>query len=135
MVDLDNFKDINDSFGHQLGDLTLIKVVESIKNSIRDKNKIYRFGGDEFIVLLPSVDVNTAFSIANRIVENIRSINSIYQLKGINVTASIGITEYDGNDSANKKNDIETILRRADQAMYQAKINGKNRAEIVTNTD
>ncbi|RKX67205.1 hypothetical protein DRP44_02730 [candidate division TA06 bacterium] len=132
MVDIDNFKDINDSFGHQLGDLTLIKVVEAIKNCIRDKNKIYRFGGDEFIVMLPSVNVNTAISIANRIVQNIRSIKSVYQLKGINITASIGITEYNANNSGTDKNDIETILRKADQAMYQAKIKGKDRVEIIT---
>ncbi len=135
MVDIDNFKDINDTFGHQLGDLTLIKVVESIKNSIRDKNKIYRFGGDEFIVMLPSVNVETAQSIANRIIQNIRSIKSVYQLQGINVTASIGITEYNGKDSSKIKNDVEAILRRADQAMYQAKINGKNRVEVVTISD
>ncbi|NIA23726.1 MAG: diguanylate cyclase [Proteobacteria bacterium] len=132
MVDIDNFKDINDSFGHQLGDLTLIKVVESIKNSIRDKNKIYRFGGDEFIVMLPTVSVNAAVPIANRIIQSIRSINSVYQVKGINITASIGITEYNGKNSATVKNDVEAILRKADQAMYQAKIKGKDRVEIIT---
>jgi diguanylate cyclase (GGDEF)-like protein len=131
MIDIDNFKAINDNFGHQLGDLALIKIVEIIRNNVRDKNKVYRFGGDEFFVILPATDIKTAETIAHRLLSNIRQINTIYNLTGIDITVSIGLTDFTGKNSDKSNYDIQGILKKVDQAMYDAKINGKNRVSTL----
>lgn len=131
MLDIDDFKAINDNFGHQLGDLALIKIVEIIRNNVRDKNKVYRFGGDEFFVILPATDIKTAETIAHRLLSNIRQINTIYNLTGIDITVSIGLTDFTGKNSDKSNYDIQGILKKVDQAMYDAKINGKNRVSTL----
>ena len=119
-IDLDNFKQINDSYGHQAGDDFLIEVSQRLKLSVREHDAVARLGGDEFVVLLdllPTTDL--AEEIASRVIEKIAQ---PYQLKGCNVLsgASIGIALFEHDYQ-----DVESIMQDADLAMYQAKSLGR----------
>jgi len=122
MLDLDNFKDINDTYGHQIGDLILIQFAETIKPLIRKSDVFARIGGEEFAVLLFKTDTAGAEILAEKIHEAVKNVVVKCERKDISVTTSIGVTE-------NKKTDVsfEEILLRADTALYQAKDNGRNR--------
>lgn len=121
-LDLDNFKPINDAYGHDVGDQFLIQVAMRIKNSIRGEDTVARQGGDEFTLVLRDI------SSHNHCVETIRRIQeSIAQPFVINnishkITASLGITLYPTDNS-----DVDTLIRHADHAMYRAKQSGRNR--------
>ena len=120
-IDLDNFKEINDSLGHDIGDEVLKKVASLLHSSIRDKDTISRFGGDEFSVILEDLDqIQDASSIASKILDTLSSSIVIGDNK-LYVTTSIGISIYpdDGMDPLN-------LLKFADSAMYKAKDEGKN---------
>ena len=120
-LDLDNFKPVNDTYGHDVGDLLLIEVARRLKDTIREQDTVSRQGGDEFTILLGSIKsithceqllkrINTALKQPYLINENSH-----------NISASIGTTLYP-NDNA----DLDTLIRHADHAMYQAKLTGKN---------
>lgn len=125
-LDLDHFKDINDTLGHDIGDLLLQQVAERLTSSIREGDTISRFGGDEFVVLLeglssqPIKAAAQAEDIANNILS---SINLPYQLINhhYNSSASIGISLFEGH-----KFDVDELLKQADIALYQAKDDGRN---------
>jgi len=125
-LDLDHFKDINDTLGHDMGDLLLQQVAERLTSCLREGDTVSRFGGDEFVVLLEglsshSIDSATqAEDIANKILS---SINLPYQLISHHYTssASIGISLFDDH-----KYDVDEVLKQADIAMYQAKNDGRN---------
>ena len=117
MFDLDNFKEINDKFGHGFGDKVLKTVVESVKKRIRETDFFFRWGGDEFILLLPNTTLGKAKLLAKELKGIINGID-IGKLNGIDV--SMGIVEYDGKDN------IDTIFERLDKTMYKAKSRGKN---------
>ena len=125
-LDLDHFKDINDTLGHDMGDLLLQQVAERLTSSLREGDTVSRFGGDEFVVLLEglsshSIEAATqAEDIANKVLS---SINLPYQLASHNYTSSvsIGITLF-----GDYKSDIDELLKQADIAMYQAKEDGRN---------
>ena len=126
-MDLDNFKYINDNYGHHAGDQVLISVVQQLSLHIRNSDTVCRQGGDEFIVILPEL---TDLEIVSRIAQNI--LHSLAQPialndKTVNISASIGIAIYpdDGDD-------FETLLRHADAAMYDAKMSGKNAFRFYT---
>lgn len=119
VFDLDNFKKINDSLGHQLGDTLLCQVAERIQTIVRGQDSIYRLGGDEFAVIIEqSNDIHTITSTAKEILQ---VINKPFNLNNheLVVTSSIGVVLFpeDGNDP-------QTLLRNADTAMYQAKVEG-----------
>lgn len=120
MVDLDGFKEVNDSGGHEEGDNLLKQVSVSLKKSVRKNDTVARLGGDEFTILLPKANQQDCIVVANRIMESLNF--PIEQIdKSLRVTPSIGIALYpqNGIDSA-------SLLKQADMAMYQAKNNGKN---------
>lgn len=123
MLDFDNFKEINDSFDHAFGDFVLLAFAKKLRSIIRDIDIPARFGGDEFVLLLP----NTGLDEAVRIAERIRKIVSEYdferQGQATTVTLSIGISTYDGIEEASP----EEFLRRADCALLEAKRRGRNR--------
>jgi diguanylate cyclase (GGDEF)-like protein len=120
-VDLDNFKSVNDTKGHQTGDACLAKVVEVIGESIAGKGKLYRYGGDEFAVILQNATVDEAVATSERIR---RAIESARPGGGeIEVTGSIGVAASDQRGLY----DAENLLNAADQATYASKNNGKNR--------
>ncbi|MDD4911101.1 MAG: PAS domain S-box protein [Sideroxydans sp.] len=135
-VDLDNFKPLNDKYGHDVGDLLLIEVAHRIANCVRDADTVSRFGGDEFVVLLSDLDTESANAIAQaRIVaEKIRaSLARPYRLE-IQQEGKPSITvEYHCTSSigtvvaVNHEVSAEDLLKRADQAMYQAKETGRDR--------
>lgn len=118
--DLDGFKAINDSYGHEIGDAMLKEVANRLRSCVRMNDYVSRLGGDEFVILLPSVDHDDVVMAARRIIKDI-NLPFIINSKNIYISTSIGIDFYptDGQD-------FETLLRNADAAMYQAKKNGKN---------
>lgn len=116
-VDIDNFKALNDTYGHSFGDIVLKKVSETIKNSLRDDDIVGRMGGEEFLVIMPSKDINNALSIAERIRSNIESLTWI---NGEIVTISGGI-------ALSSSSDINDLLKESDRLLYVAKSTGKNK--------
>lgn len=125
IFDLDDFKHINDTYGHIAGDKTLIYVAKVLKNSLRSEVKTYRFGGEEFVIVLNRIDIQKAKKIANRILKTISESKLIYKNNTIKITMSGGITAHKAKDT------IDSIIERADKALYKAKDNGKNRVEII----
>lgn len=126
-IDLDKFKSINDSFGHNVGDKLLLAVGCRLNNIIREGDMVARMGGDEFIIMLKQID---STDVVYRIVERIHeSLNKAYIIEGneMNITASIGISFYpkDGKDA-------ETLLKNSDIAMYMAKIQGRNNYQLYS---
>ena len=118
MIDLDNFKEINDTYGHSAGDDTLIKFTKLVSSYIRPNDCFGRWGGDEFLLILPESNGTEGVIIANKL-------NSIVAESNVfspfSVTISIGLTELKKHDT------IESILSRTDKALYKAKDAGKNR--------
>ena len=124
-LDLDRFKDINDSLGHSTGDGLLKAVAERIRRCIREGDTVARFGGDEFTLLIPRIDhVEDAAKIAQKILETLKIPFSILDHE-LFVTTSIGISVYPGDGS-----DPETLVRNADTAMYRAKDQGRDNYQL-----
>ncbi|HWR58862.1 MAG TPA: diguanylate cyclase [Thermodesulfovibrionales bacterium] len=121
MIDVDHFKRINDSYGHEAGDLVLREVAQSLKQSMREVDTVARWGGEEFIAVMPSTNKEKAVEPASRILRTI-SQKSFEQIPGETVTVSIGISSADGNIQS-----LEELLRGADSALYEAKRTGRNR--------
>jgi diguanylate cyclase (GGDEF)-like protein len=120
MLDIDNFKNINDRYGHIAGDKILIFIANILKKTLRDGDKIFRYGGEEFIIILNRIEKDKCMNIALRLLELVGGNNLIYKGETINVTISIGTTMFIKGDSP------DSIISRADKALYKAKENGKN---------
>ncbi len=125
-LDLDHFKNINDSLGHTLGDKVLIETAKRIKGLIRVEDTVARLGGDEFILIFPETDSNAAIHVATKLIEEI-SKPSIIELHELTITPSIGIAIYpdDGED-------FDTLLKNADTAMYKVKNDSRNNFHFFT---
>lgn len=124
IIDLDHFKCINDSYGHEVGDRVLKAVGATLKSTMRDVDSVGRFGGEEFLALLPNTKLTGALSWAERARKAIEAYE--YEgLRGQKVTASFGIAEL---KQAEK---VDSLLRRADIALYEAKLKGRNRVEVA----
>ncbi|GBF35246.1 hypothetical protein DCCM_4369 [Desulfocucumis palustris] len=123
MVDIDFFKRINDRWGHQFGDRVLAQVAEAIKQSLRAEDSVARFGGEEFVILLPGADCRTALQVAERVRRGVEGVN--WQ-DGLGVTVSAGVASYpeDGEKLAE-------LLKNADLALYKAKSGGRNQVRHV----
>jgi diguanylate cyclase (GGDEF)-like protein len=120
-VDIDHFKIINDLHGHACGDLALASVASWIKDSVRGTDVVFRFGGEEFVVLLAETALNDAAVIAERIRADIESHALAYGMEVLNITASLGVSCLREGDG------IDSFIKRADKAMYEAKRGGRNR--------
>ena len=128
-LDLDNFKFVNDSYGHSVGDELLIKVANILKNSVRDTDLIARIGGDEFVIVLTDVkDADSVEQIGKKLL-NLITRNFVIKHHSCTVTASLGIALYP--DDATEP---ETLLQYADAAMYEAKKLGKNRYQFFNSS-
>lgn len=127
MVDLDNFKKINDNYGHQIGDLALQQAAKIIQQSLRTSELSARFGGEEFIVLLPATDVKGAMIVAEKIRANIEANAFGDAIQHIRMTTSIGVT---GGSMS-----IESMITAADKALYRAKTEGRNRIFLASKLD
>jgi diguanylate cyclase (GGDEF)-like protein/PAS domain S-box-containing protein len=126
-IDLDRFKVINDTLGHDVGDVLLKKVAQKIREVIRDEDMLYRIGGDEFVVVLEDVKTkNEVIKRATKILETLEQ-QIIAVGNKLNTTASIGIASYPDNAK-----DMVTLVKYADSAMYRAKDLGKNRYHFFT---
>lgn len=126
ILDLDDFKHYNDAHGHLEGDKVLIKAGEIISRSLRQTDSAYRYGGEEFAVILPQTEGRAALRVAERIRKGLsREVFSTPQGTDIHVTASIGAAEYIEGE------DVREFIKRADGNMYLAKKNGKNRCVFL----
>ena len=121
VLDIDGFKYINDTYGHDIGDIILKDLAKIIKLSIRDSDTACRWGGEEFAISLSHTDINDSLLVAQKIRQTIESYTFIQELK---ITCSIGVSQLHSADTY-----IE-LFKRADEALYKAKNNGKNRVEI-----
>ena len=130
MIDIDDFKLINDTHGHLEGDRTLIKVAEALSQCARDADIIARLGGEEFIIALQHTDCEKAPQVAARILEKIRQLDCGDKDK-YRITASIGISCCDNSDDISRKT-TEERMQEADKALYKAKDAGKDRIAIYT---
>lgn len=125
MLDIDRFKSVNDRYGHLVGDDVLEKVATLIRGNIRNTDIAGRYGGEEFVIILPQTNLEAARVVAERI----RRIVEAAKMKDFagnmfNITVSQGIAEWQADD------DIHSLISRADEALYKAKENGRNRVEI-----
>lgn len=130
-LDIDRFKTINDTYGHPAGDLVLTKVAETLSNNIRESDILARFGGEEFVILLPQTDILAARALGERLRLALESLDLKFDEQDIPVRASFGIT---GFTSGNKLG-LETLYRLADLAMYHAKEQGGNRVCLCLHTE
>lgn len=121
MCDIDHFKKINDQFGHDVGDNALKVFSSTINNNIREVDMFARWGGEEFMILMP----NTNAEVAKAVAEKLRQIVEDTEIKKVNTfTASFGVADLNQEDTA------ESLLKRVDEALYKAKNSGRNKVEI-----
>lgn len=123
VIDIDHFKQVNDTYGHISGDSVLKSVAQVIKNTIRRSDEVFRYGGEEFVVLLSNTDIDGARFIAERVRREIKKL-TVRSYEDINVTASIGVA------ATNKLQDVNDTLYHADKALYQAKEDGRDRVVV-----
>lgn len=121
IFDIDHFKNINDNFGHEIGDKVLIKLSLLVQGTLRDSDILARWGGEEFIILMPKANIENSKKKA----EKIRKVIESYEFDAVNhITCSFGVTQYrDGDDSS-------SLFNGADEALYLSKSNGRNIVSI-----
>ena len=118
MADVDHFKSINDTYGHQVGDLVLVNIARLFRIRVRCTDSVGRWGGEEFLIICPNTDIDGAVSMAEGLREGVEQTKQgVAGYRSI----SLGVTEYSSGDST------ATIIQRVDQALYQAKDEGRNR--------
>jgi diguanylate cyclase (GGDEF)-like protein len=122
LLDIDHFKQVNDTFGHQVGDCTLKAITEICRDNIRPDDLLGRYGGEEFMILLMDTSLDEATLVAERIRCKVATTPIKINDNLISVTASMGVAVTDSVSEA----DIEALLRKADQALYKAKAAGRN---------
>ena len=125
IFDLDHFKKVNDSFGHQAGDAVLQEVAQRVRASIRESDMFFRWGGEEFLLVLNACRLANAVKIAENIRGNIQLSPLCYEQESIPMTASFGVAEYLQGE------DVNLLIRRVDKALYAAKKKGRNRTEVA----
>ncbi len=124
MIDLDFFKSVNDRYGHLIGDQVLIGVAARMKSALRNDDVLGRYGGEEFLLVLPHADIHIAEKITLRICQSVNSEPFHIEHHVIPLTVSIGVTEWGEGDTD------ETLLARADHALYKAKNQGRNQVVV-----
>jgi diguanylate cyclase (GGDEF)-like protein len=122
LYDVDHFKEVNDTYGHQVGDKVLTQLSGVVSGSIRDCDVLARWGGEEFVLMLPGCDAEMAHAAVEKVRTIVTQIS--FDIVG-NVTCSFGVAEWAEGDTA------ETLIARADDALYRAKVKGRNRVEII----
>jgi len=125
LIDIDHFKSINDNYGHLIGDQVLKHLSNLMKENIRKTDFAFRYGGEEFMMMLTNVDVRNATHVSEQIRKKLEATNFSLKEKSFNVTASFGIALFDKNDTA------ESVIKRADERLYKAKQTGRNK--IISN--
>ena len=126
LFDIDNFKAINDQYGHWAGDRCLKEIIKRVKPILRETDFIARWGGDEFVVIFPGTDMESSGAVAERLRKLIQNTRLVYHKQEISLTVSCGVTEISDSDSTQ-----EMVFNRVDKAMYKAKKNGRNMVTII----
>jgi diguanylate cyclase (GGDEF)-like protein len=126
LLDIDNFKEYNDTYGHLEGDKVLVRFSQIIKSCLRANDSAYRYGGEEFTVILPETNGDEAKTVAQRIRASLEA-EKYKPVPGkvARITISIGVTQ------CYPKEELSTFIRRADKAMYLSKENGRNRVSVL----
>jgi diguanylate cyclase (GGDEF)-like protein len=125
VIDIDFFKKVNDTYGHSAGDEVLKEVAATIQHNIRTTDMLFRYGGEEFVVLLTNSDCDDSSVIADRILESVREINMDVAEQKMDLSVSIGLA------CRNKLDDGMTLFKRADKAMYEAKNKGRDQLRVA----
>ena len=123
LCDIDHFKSVNDSFGHNAGDEVLRAVSRCFEEAVREVDLVGRWGGEEFLVVLPETGLAGAEVLAGRIRDGVRALGP-FPAGPERVTVSVGVTQYAIGA------DLEQVVRKADEALYRAKENGRDRVEL-----
>jgi len=126
MIDIDHFKDFNDKWGHQVGDIVLQEVSNTIRNSCRKTDIVARYGGEEIAIILPETNIAAALGVAEQLRQKIESLEVENKEKPLKVTISIGVSELQGD-----ARERAILIRKADMAMYESKKNGRNRVSQI----
>ena len=127
LLDVDHFKNINDTYGHTIGDKCLKEIIKRIKPALRDTDFLARYGGEEFIVILPETGGEIAKEAAERMRSIVENIEFLHKKELVKITISIGVTQVMPSDETH-----EAIFHRTDQALYKAKNSGRNRVVLHT---
>lgn len=125
IADIDHFKKLNDTYGHDIGDQALIHVTKILRKNIRNTDSLGRWGGEEFIILLNNAPLETGFGIGQKLVEQISQSKCAHLKKDDTITISIGIAEMKTDTTINH------LIKEADDALYKAKNLGRNRIEVL----
>lgn len=125
MVDIDHFKMINDRFGHAGGDAVLIAVAQLLKDQLRNMDAVFRYGGEEFLLVLPNTDMPYLQQVAERLRKSVENLAVVHDGKRIKLSVSFGAAVMRPNESQHD------LLQRADDALYQAKEQGRNRIGVA----
>ncbi len=128
VADLDHFKKVNDTFGHQAGDAVLREASRRMKASVRPTDAVGRYGGEEFVIVLPGANVESAARTAERIRAQVGASPVMHGKTAIPVTMSLGVTA----SAFPERVKVEQLIKAADEALYRAKKNGRNRVEVTT---
>jgi len=126
-LDIDHFKRVNDTYGHAIGDIVLQKFFQACQKVARETDILSRFGGEEFLILLPETNLNSAARIAERIREFISKLVISVDGNDISITVSIGVTEWHKKNTSS----LDELIQQADKALYQAKTSGRNRVVLL----
>lgn len=121
LADIDNFKLLNDQYGHECGDFVLSSIAERLKNALREHDQVARWGGEEFLILLPETDGNRGMKIVERLQLQIEENVFYYKRQTIGITVTFGLSVFDGYK------DVTSCINDADEALRQGKSEGKNR--------
>jgi len=123
MLDIDNFKNINDTYGHHIGDEVIITLADTLKKYSRQSDIVCRFGGEEFLILLPETDLEGSYVIAEKIRSSVAKIAfSVANEETLSFTISAGVSEF-----TKEQTNLEECINNADEALYEAKESGRNR--------
>ncbi|MFN7161798.1 MAG: GGDEF domain-containing protein, partial [Fimbriimonadales bacterium] len=131
LIDLDNFKQVNDAYGHLEGDYLLVQFAETLQNALRNTECIARWGGDEFVVLMPATNLQGALTAAKRVLHAVRKtpfLDTMGQAR-LKISISIGVAAY-----PNSTENPAEVLEKADEALEIAKRNGRNQVVAFENT-
>jgi len=126
LLDIDNFKSINDNYGHQVGDGVIIDLTKRLCANVRTGDVAARYGGEEFGLILPDTDEVGALTLADRICKDVADTPFVSSKTRVTYTASFGLTVYDGNKPISK----DALIEKTDSALYHSKRNGKNRVTV-----
>ena len=126
MLDIDHFKHVNDTYGHQAGDVVLKKVADLIQQNVRTHDILARYGGEEFIAVLPAAEKKEAIALAERLRHKIERTVIPTDSGNIRITASFGISSLPLSEQMSNGSDIQALIEEADSMLYKAKRNGRN---------